>query len=206
MPKQDPMSEPDRQDRIDEALALLSRMTPAALDANRDELFFRAGEASARGALAAAPAWRQRVWPAIAATLALVATGLGYSLVTRRPEIQVVYVERPSAKTDKQAADIEIEAPPAISPEEDPSELRAATRYARNPLRPGPTSDMIHPQDWAALSDAFAHQLRLQQERSETRDNVAMAAAPQNDEPTFIDAPRNRPKTYLELRDALHAM
>jgi hypothetical protein len=191
------MSEQDRQERINETLALLGRMTPTGLTVNRDDLFFRAGEASARGELDASRSWRHRVWPAIAATLALIATGLGYSLVSRRPEIQVVYVKRASAKTDNQGAVIEIEAPPTSSSEEDPSQMRMASRYARNNLRPGPTSNIIHPQDWAALSDAFAQQVRLQQEHSLTV---------QRADESLTDSPRGEARTYLELRDAMRAM
>ena len=63
---------------------------------------------------------------------------------------------------------------------------------------------MINPQDWAALSDAFAHQLRIQEERSAAARNAAIAAAEQaGGEPLRDDARHKRSRTYLELRDAM---
>lgn len=200
------MSEQNQQDRINEALSLLGRMTPAALAANRDELFFRAGEASARGELAASSAWRHRVWPAIAATLALVAGGLGYSVVNRQPQVEVVYVERPTAKTNRDTGGGAKVAQSSPAHQESLSDEAGAWRYAGNPARLVPESDIIHRQDWAALSDAFAQQLRLQQERHQNLHSAAMAAADQSPERSPGGLPRERGRNYLELRDALREM
>ena len=78
-------------------------------------------------------------------------------------------------------------------------------RNARRDIPLGSKTDIIHRDDWAALSDAFVQQLRLQHERSETVNHVAMATA-EEDRDASIDAPRHQPRTYLELRDALRAM
>jgi hypothetical protein len=195
------MSHPERQARISETLELLGRLAPADLQTNRDELLFRAGEASARGELAGS-SLRRLAWPAIAATLALVAAGLGYSMANREPEIQIVYVERPGSVGSAHQ-------PPGPAVNDSTSALddRALpappdSTQARFTHGLGARSDLIHPQDWAALSDAFASQLRLQHGSNES----LATDLRQGDAPALDDTPRPQPRTYLELRDALHAM
>ena len=63
-------------------------MTPAALAANRDEVFFRAGEASARSEQRESPKAHRIVWPAVAAALALLAAGLGAAIAMREPAVR----------------------------------------------------------------------------------------------------------------------
>jgi hypothetical protein len=197
------MSEQEREKRVEEAIELLSGLMPAALDSDRDRLFFCAGVASAR-AEAATSQRRQFVWPAVAASLAIVAAGLTYALTTQETEMQIVYIQRPSEK-----AGGEVKNQPGLS--------NAATRQAtsqdemiqgeRMERRLSDHDGMIQPQDYRALSDAFAQQLRLRDERVLERE-AALAAAPmdpanRNDADT---PPERRPRTYLEMRDALRAM
>ncbi|MEX2137682.1 MAG: hypothetical protein WD894_00360 [Pirellulales bacterium] len=200
------MSEQERQDRIDEALVLLGRMMPEALQAGRDELFFRAGEASARGELAGSSFTRRFAWPAIAATLAFVAAVLGYSVVNQQPKLEVVYVERPAAPTKNDTSGTANRAPSHAPDQASLSNEAAAWRFAQNPARLLPQSDIIHRQDWAALSDAFVEQSRLQYERAEGNRRVAMTHGHQADDYDSSKSRRAEPATYLELRDALRAM
>jgi hypothetical protein len=81
-----------------------------------------------------------------------------------------------------------------------------AAQYARNPARQVAQSEIIHRQDWAALSDAFAQQLRLQQESRHDFDSAAIAAAEQRFERSPGSPPRMQARTYLEMRDAMREM
>jgi hypothetical protein len=202
------MSEQDRQEQIAETLSLLGQLTPAALAADRDLLFFRAGEASARGELGASSRAHRVVWPA-AAALALLAAGLGAALVMREPEVQVVYIERPATGTDRQANTAAEDTTPRDRGERNVAADLAASIDPANEIRHLPNGDgIIHSQDWAALSDAFAQQLRLQQERSQAVREAMMSATIENrhDDTLERDAPRERGQSYLELRDAMRAM
>ena len=67
-------------------------------------------------------------------------------------------------------------------------------------------SDLIRPQDWAALSDAFANQLRLQHERSESLASATTTDAERDDASPATNPSDQQPRTYLELRDAMGAM
>lgn len=74
------MSNEREAEFVTEPATLLGRLRPAELLLNRDELFFRAGEAHAkakyeRGAV------RRLIWPGLAAALGVVAAGLGIALV-----------------------------------------------------------------------------------------------------------------------------
>jgi hypothetical protein len=184
-------------------------MAPAALAANRDELFFRAGEASAR-IERGEPLRAHRIgWPAAAAALALLAAGLGTALLTREPEVRVVHVERP-AHADGQASSAARAATPRNGDDRDNVAMEpAAWVYAANEIHNRPNGDgIIHQRDWAALSDAFAAQLRLQQERSHRAQEAMSAAKAENrsEDVPASDAPRGRAQTYLELRDAMQTL
>ena len=198
------MSERERQERITETLALLGRLTPPAVPVDRDELFFRAGEASANSELAGS-SLRRLAWPAFAATLAFLGAGLGYTVADREPEIQIVYVERP-LNEPALSADTAIETPTVASSSSDEPAMGLVARRVHQDLPISSEIDLIHPQDWAALSDAFAQQLRSQYEQGETLASVHASAAEQDRAQTFNDAPRKQPRTYLELRDAMRAM
>jgi hypothetical protein len=203
------MSERDQQQQIAVTLSLLSQMTPAALAANRDELFFRAGEASARIEMRAPSRIHRVVWPTAAAALALLALGLGSALLMRERDLQVVYIDRAAAERDKQAGTVAKDTTPSVRAETNGIVEPATSVHAANEMRYRPGGNGIIPsQDWAALSDAFAGQLRLQQERSQAaRDAMSSAAAEfRGNESTDGDAPRQRAQTYLELRDSLRAM
>jgi hypothetical protein len=205
------MSQQHRQERITETLELLGRLTPAHLPADRDLLFFRAGEASARSEQAGPRVWRF-TWPAVAATLSFLGAALGYAVANREPQVQIVHVERPSAierrvgsahqSTVKPA--IVVESGSVFEYEDSPAASQAPqARYSRVPVA---GSDLIHPQDWAALSDAFTQQLRLRQERSEALANVRTTDAERNDQNGAMDKLDKQPRTYLELREAIHSM
>ncbi len=200
------MSEQERPERLTETLALLGRLTPVDVPADRDALFFRAGEESARGEVRALPAWSQRVWPTIAATLSFVALGLGYALVAQQPEVQVVYVERGSRELNPEAAGVDKPNQPDPPASDDDAAASFARRGTLRDIPYGVSSDIIHPRDWAALSDAFAQQLRLQHQRREALASVDASAAEQDRPQTLNDTQRDQSRTYLELRDAMRAM
>lgn len=204
------MSQPDRQAQITETLSLLSQMTPAALAANRDELFFRAGEASARSERRQSSPAHRVVWPAMAAALALVATGLGAALILREPEVRVVHIERRDHVDVGQAGSAANIANPRDGDNLDTTATEpAAWDYAVDEIRHRPNGDgMIHSQDWAALSDAFAGQLRMQQKRSQAAREAMAGATVENrgDDARDGAPPRQRVQTYLELRDAMQAL
>jgi hypothetical protein len=202
------MSEQYNQERMNEGLARFERMTPAGLEIHRDELFFRAGEASARSDRRMISTIRRALWPAAAAVLAIVAGGLGVVLANRSPETKVVYVERPAehsgAKENEKRADAKI----ATAPQADDVEQATLSRLTV-PYRPRGlgADDLIYRQDWAALSDAFAEQLRLQQQRTAEARSIALtASAKQPIEEAAASGVRKRPRTYLEMRDAMIAM
>jgi hypothetical protein len=199
------MSQPERQEQLIETLQLLGRLTPADVQTNRDELFFRAGEASARGELAAS-SFRRFAWPAVAATLALLAAGLGYTVANRKAEIQIVYVERPAADNGRVGSAHRPVGNRPIVEESNPAARVPRSIPARYSLPLGTRSDLIQPQDWAALSDAFAQQLRLQHERSQALANVRNTEAERNDQNGITDTLDKQPRTYLEFRDAMQAM
>jgi hypothetical protein len=205
MPESEFTLKPGGPEPISEMLGLLSQMTPAALAANRDELFFRAGEASARAERARTAGSRRdfgpaAFWPAAAAVLAMVAVGLGVALGTRAPEVRLVYVERPAA-TDRGKSDAVAQDERSTPDVRNSSEQPLSRHFAMNRnFPPGVAAGgMINPQDWAALSDAFAHQLRIQEERIAAARNAAIAAAEDTDEKRERDdARQNRPRTYLD--------
>jgi hypothetical protein len=204
------MSEQDRQEQIAETLSLLGQLTPAALAADRDLLFFRAGEASARGENRTTSRTHRVVWPTVAAAaLALLAAGLGALLVMREPEVRVVYIERPAAERDEQAGNVAKDTTPRERAETNGIVEPATSVYGANEIRYRPGGNGIIPsQDWAALSDAFAGQLRLQQARSRAAEEAMSSTTVENRGAGALDgdAPRQRAKSYLELRDSLRAM
>ena len=85
--------------------AALGGLVPADSRLNRDRLMYLAGAA------AAAPATRHRamrfhrlpalLWPAATAALFLIAAGLGAIVAFREPQVRVVYVDRPSAGSNR---------------------------------------------------------------------------------------------------------
>ncbi|HJS06927.1 MAG TPA: hypothetical protein VJ809_04680 [Pirellulales bacterium] len=204
------MSEPDRQERIADTLSLLSQMIPAALAANRDELFFRAGEASGRRERRESSRAHRVMWPTAAAALALIAAGLATALVTREPEVRVVHVERPIHADHGQASSVAKAATPHDGHEREPVAMEpAASVFAANEHRHRISGDgIIYSQDWAALSDAFRGQLRMQQERSQrTREATLSATVEDSGSDAFDGAPsRQKSQSYLELRDAMQAL
>jgi hypothetical protein len=204
------MPEPDRQEQIAETLSLLSQMTLTALTANRDELFFRAGEASARNERRRSSTTHRVIWPAAAAALALLAAGLGAVLLMREPEVRVVHIERPVRVDEEQASSAIKAATPRNHDERDDIVVPPAARlYAAHEMRHRPGSNgIIHSQDWAALSDAFAGQLRMQQERSHrARDAMLSATVEERGEDmSHGDSPPPRAQSYLELRDAMQRL
>jgi len=190
-------------------MSLLSQMTPAALAADRDRLFFRAGEASVRGETPASSQAYRALWPAVAAALALLAAGFGAALAMRKPETRVVYIERPAGAGAEQASTAAKATTAPNRPESDTLVEPGALAYGATETRYRPPgNELIPSQDWAALSDAFAGQLRLQQERSQAaREAIATATAENRGSDRLNgDAPRRRAQTYLELRDSLRAM
>jgi hypothetical protein len=203
------MSEQTRQEQIDETLSLLGQMTPAALAADRDRLLFRAGEASARGEDRGPSRITRVLWPAVAAALALVAEGLGTALAMHEPDVRVVYVERPAGADVEQANAAGKTATPRDRRESDTAAESGASVYAASKTRDWPPGNGLIPsQDWAALSDAFAGQLRSQQEGSQAAQEAIATATAENRGDDTLDAAgrRRRSQTYLELRDSLRAM
>jgi hypothetical protein len=187
----------------------LSQMTPAALAANRDELFFRAGEASGRSEQREST-WAHRVvWPVAAAALALLAAGLGTAHLMREPQVRVVHIERPARIGVGQSSGAATTRAPRDGGDRDNDSLKpAASVYTANEIRHRQSGGgIIHGQDWAALSDAFAGQLRLQQERSRRAREAMLSATVENDrERAFDAAPRQRAPSYFELRDAMQSL
>jgi hypothetical protein len=202
------MSQPDRQEQIADTLSLLSQMTPLALAANRDELFFRAGEASAQCERRESPKARRNVWPAAAAALAILAAGLGAAIAMREPAVRVVYIERGTADSPRQANTAGKGTMPRDPAEQNSFVEPVASVYAANEIRHSTNGDgIIYHQDWAALSDAFARQLRLQQARSQTAREVTLSSSIENRGDGVLDAaPRQRVRSYLELREAMQAL
>jgi hypothetical protein len=203
------MSQQDRQNQLAETLSLLGQLTPAALTANRDLLFFRAGEASARGENYTTARTHRVVWPTAAAALALLALGLGSALLMREPAVRVVYIERPAAERDEQAGTVAKDTTTRERAETNGFVGPATSVYGANEIRYRPGGNGIIPsQDWAALSDAFAGQLRLQQARSRAAEEAMSSTTVENRGAGALDgdAPRQRAKSYLELRDSLRAM
>jgi hypothetical protein len=201
------MSEQDNQQPMNEVFNRLERMTPAAIAVPRDELFFRAGEASARSERATVSMTRRALWPAAAAVLAMITGGLAVALVSRTPEIKVVYVERPTKQSDTAAAQAPSNTarndPGRIDHSQSDGSLPDSVAYRPRGLE---TDDLIYRQDWAALSDAFAQQLRLQQARTAESRSAALAAGNDSNERPGDNTQRKRPRTYLEMRDALQTM
>jgi hypothetical protein len=183
-------------------------MTPAALAANRDEVFFRAGEASARSEQRALSRSYRIVWPAAAAALAILAAGLGAAIAIREPAMRVVYIERGTADSPRQSNTAAQVTAPRDRAEQNSFVEPVAPVYAANELRHRTNGDgVIHHQDWAALSDAFARQLRLQQARSQTAREVTLSSTIENRGGRAIDAvPRQQARSYLELREAMQAL
>jgi len=200
------MPEQERDERMNEAIALLSRLSPEGLSVDRDRLFFRAGEASARGEGSAKPRWEGAFWPAAAAVMAFVAAGLGVALARHEPEVRIVYVERPAIENDGRAN----------LPKEKVSHSLAVERHAHDAESTYQRSagqraewlsqgdGLIHPQDRAALSEAFDRQLGLQRERIEAHKAVAMGDDGQPEAES--DGVQTMPRTYLEIRRAMRAM
>jgi len=88
--------------------AALKTLTPTACPLDRDQLFFRAGQASVRS--------RRWLWPAIASLLALTSGTLGALLAVRPgPEIveRLVYIQEPVKPVVPQPV---VPDPPADSP------------------------------------------------------------------------------------------
>jgi hypothetical protein len=131
--------------------------------------------------------------------LAVVAAGLGVALLSQEPEVQVVYVERASGDAGNQASAAAKDAPSRPASNRNGYREQFEPRYALDEIRGDlPVEGIIDRRDWAALSDAFAQRMRLQQEQAAR--NVKLTAAGDG------EAPRERTRTYLELRDAMQAM
>jgi hypothetical protein len=191
----------EQQEQLTQARMLLSHMTPPALAANRDELFFRAGEASARGQLVGRERWRM-FWPAIAASLAVVAAGLGFELIRRKPEI---VVERPveQHESNAEAAGGLAQTPSqTIHPHDAPFNPRKTIVASH---LPAPFDDLIYPQDRAALSEAITQQLRIARQQSLAAQTAAMDMVSDDAlrDGAAHEAPHSRARTYLEIRKTL---
>jgi hypothetical protein len=102
------MSRPEHELKALEAA--LSGLTPSAGRLDRDRVLFRAGQK-------AAP--RRWLWPAVAAALVLLSTGLGTALLLRPGAIvveRIVYLKAPpAAKPDEEPPSAFAEAPPSWS-------------------------------------------------------------------------------------------
>ena len=104
---------PDSSDRPEEFPlelkafeASLGALVPRAALSDRDRIMYEAGAAAAvELRRQPPPAKRRWLWPATAAALALVASGLGAALLLRGgPVERIVYVERPAEKSDANAS------------------------------------------------------------------------------------------------------
>lgn len=93
---------PDSSDRPEEFPselkafeASLGALAPRAARCDRDRMMYEAGVAAVELRRQPQPAKRRWLWPATAAVLALVATGLGTALLLRGESVErIVYVER----------------------------------------------------------------------------------------------------------------
>jgi hypothetical protein len=201
------MPEQERDERMNEVIALLSRLSPERLSVDRDRLFFRAGEASARGEARVRLRWRRAFWPATAAVMAIIASGLGVAVATREPEMQIVYVDRPTIEGGRQASIDSDDVRRSLALE---GHLQAKESTYRDSADLGSdwlqSDALIHPPDRAALSDAFARQLRLQWERSEAKANDAVARFDAVESESAGERARQSTRTYLEIRRAMQAM
>jgi hypothetical protein len=185
---------------------MLSRLSPERLSIDRDRLFFRAGEASAHGEAQSRRRWRARLWPAAAAAMAMVAAVLSVTLADREPEVRIVYVKERA---------INAEAQPHVPSPDVPESFAVEGQLDREHrgLADGrsdwfvQSDGLIHPRDRAALSEAFARQLSLQQERSEAKRNETIAMGEQDREGESRDeTARNPARTYMEIRQMMQAM
>ena len=156
------MPSPDGADEIDLSAfaARLGALRPTAIS-DRDQILFRAGQASVR--VQTKP--RSRFWPALAAGLAAVAVGEGF-LIAHRPEPEVVerivYLSPPAPTVLVAAETPQPSVPQPDHPVDPPSSMLRADHLARSRWDELPIPTLILPRRLPALSgrDLLRYELR----------------------------------------------